>query len=181
MTGDAILTGLHILFATIWVGPQLLVAVAVVPALRGIDDERARLEAIQRFARRFNLVAWPAMLGLVITGGIKLADRLDEVRDAARALGGDTIYDVRWGYIFDVKIGMVIVAVALVALHSFVIGPRLVALQRRTLERAEAGAPAEVQALRKWSMALAGGGLLLSILVVIAAGFLAEDFALQGI
>lgn len=176
MTGDAILSGLHILFATIWVGPQLLVAVAVVPALRSVADERVRLEAIQRFGRRFNLVAWPAMLGLVITGGIKLADRIDEVK----AFGGGSIYNVRWGYLFDVKIGMVIAAVALVALHSFVIGPRLVALQRRTLERGEAGAPAEVKALRRWSMALAVGGLLLSILVVLAAGFLGEDFALRG-
>ena len=38
------------------------------------------------------------MLGLLITGGILVADCTDEVHDIARAVGGDNIYDVRWGY-----------------------------------------------------------------------------------
>jgi putative copper export protein len=54
---------LHILGATVWVGGQVALA-AVVPVLRrtgGADAARA-------VARRFQLVAWPAFVLLVVTG-----------------------------------------------------------------------------------------------------------------
>ena len=178
MTADAILTGLHVLFATVWVGPQLLVAVAVVPALRAIDDDRARVATLRRFTRRFNLVAWPAMAGLIITGLILESDRREEVE----AIAGGEIFDVRWGYIFSAKIAIVIVAVIAVALHSFVTGPRVLALLEAAAERSEAGAEGRAQRLRRWSVLLAVVGLLASLLVVIAAGFLQEEgFALRRI
>ena len=180
MTGDAILTGFHILFATIWVGPQVLVAAAVIPALHGISDDRTRIDVLDRFTRRFNLVAWPAMLGLLITGGILVADRIDEVRDIARAVGGDNIYDVRWGYIFGAKMALVALAVLMVALHSFLIGPTLVRLQRAAAERSEADGSDRARALRRWSVLLAVGGLIASIFIIIAAGFLEGAFALRG-
>ncbi|MCY3886205.1 MAG: CopD family protein [Chloroflexi bacterium] len=174
MTGDAILTGLHVLFATIWVGPQLLAAAAVVPALRAIDDDRTRLATLRRFTRRFNLVAWPAMAGLVITGLIMEAERRAAVEAIAAPFGGD-IFDVRWGYIFSAKMAIVLVAILAVALHSFVTGPRILALLEAAAERSEAGAQARAQRLRRWSVLLAVIGLLASLLTVIAAGFLQED------
>ena len=188
MTADAILTGLHLIFATIWVGPQLLVAAAVVPALRTIDDDRTRIATLRRFTRRFNLVAWPAMAGLIITGLILESDRREEVQAIAAPFGGE-IFDVRWGYIFSAKMALVVVAVVAVALHSFVTGPRILALleaaaerSEADAERSEADAEGPAQRLRRWSLILAVLGLLASLLVVIAAGFLQEDgFALRGI
>lgn len=181
MTADAILTGLHLIFATIWVGPQLLVAAAVVPALRTIDDDRTRIATLRRFTRRFNLVAWPAMAGLIITGLILESDRREEVQAIAAPFGGE-IFDVRWGYIFSAKMALVVVAVVAVALHSFVTGPRILALLEAAAERSEADAEGPAQRLRRWSLILAVLGLLASLLVVIAAGFLQEDgFALRGI
>ena len=178
MTVDAILIGLHILFATVWVGPQLLVAAAVVPALRGIDDDRIRIATLRRFTRRFNFVAWPSIAGLVITGAILESDRRGDIETFT---GGD-VFDVRWGYIFSAKIAIVIVAVAAVALHSFVTGPRVLALLEAAAERSEAGAEGRAQRLRRWSVLLSVVGLLASLLVVIAAGFLQEDgFALRQI
>ena len=53
---------LHVLAASIWVGGQLTLA-GLVPVLRPFDRE-VTLAA----ARRFNVVAWSAMLVLVITG-----------------------------------------------------------------------------------------------------------------
>jgi putative copper export protein len=59
---DTIRLFLHVLAATIWVGGQITLA-ALVPVLRrlGADIPRAA-------ARRFNQVAWPAFVVLVITG-----------------------------------------------------------------------------------------------------------------
>jgi putative copper export protein len=53
---------LHILAATVWVGGQLTLA-GLVPGLRKIDADAPRA-----VARRFNRVAWPAFLVLVVTG-----------------------------------------------------------------------------------------------------------------
>ena len=70
---------------------------------------------------------------------------------------------------------IVLVAILAVALHSFVTGPRILALLEAAAERSEAGAQARAQRLRRWSVLLAVIGLLASLLTVIAAGFLQED------
>jgi len=59
---DTIRLFLHVLAATVWVGGQITLA-ALVPVLRrlGADIPRAA-------ARRFNQVAWPAFMILLITG-----------------------------------------------------------------------------------------------------------------
>lgn len=51
----------HVLSACVWIGGQIVVA-AVVPMLRSIDGLAAAA------GRRFQLVAWPAFLLLLITG-----------------------------------------------------------------------------------------------------------------
>ena len=50
------------LAATVWVGGQLTLG-ALVPVLRGVGED-----APSRVARRFNRVAWPAFVVLVVTG-----------------------------------------------------------------------------------------------------------------
>lgn len=52
---------LHVLAATIWVGGQITLG-ALVPVLRGYEG----LTKIT--ARRYNMIAWPAFLVLVLTG-----------------------------------------------------------------------------------------------------------------
>src|SRR5437660_1789450 len=53
---------LHVLAATVWVGGQLTLA-GLVPGLRSISPDAPRA-----VARRFNMLAWPAYLALVVTG-----------------------------------------------------------------------------------------------------------------
>lgn len=59
---DTVRLFLHVLAATIWVGGQLTLA-ALVPVLR-----RMGANVTAGAARRFNQVAWPAFVVLVITG-----------------------------------------------------------------------------------------------------------------
>lgn len=54
--------GLHLLAATVWVGGQLMLA-GLVPTLRRIGGDAPHL-----VAQRFNLIAWPAYLLLLMTG-----------------------------------------------------------------------------------------------------------------
>ena len=59
---DTIRLFLHVLAATIWVGGQITLA-ALVPVLRRLGAEIPRAAA-----NRFNQVAWPAFVVLVVTG-----------------------------------------------------------------------------------------------------------------
>lgn len=53
---------LHVLAATVWVGGQLTLA-GLVPGLRALSAD-----APKTVARRFNRIAWPAFIVLVVTG-----------------------------------------------------------------------------------------------------------------
>jgi putative copper export protein len=53
---------LHVLAATVWVGGQLTLA-GLVPGLRSLSPD-----APKAVARRFNRIAWPAFVVLVLTG-----------------------------------------------------------------------------------------------------------------
>ncbi len=53
---------LHVLAATVWVGGQITLA-GLVPGLRAAAPDAPRLAA-----RRFNLLAWPAYVVLIVTG-----------------------------------------------------------------------------------------------------------------
>jgi putative copper export protein len=55
---------LHILAITFFVGGQLMLAIAVVPALRGRDEDTA----MRAVARRFGIASAVALLVLIATG-----------------------------------------------------------------------------------------------------------------
>lgn len=86
----------HLVAMAFFLGGQLLLAAAVVPALRG-DENREQLRAV---ARRFG---WGSLvaLGVLIATGSAMASHLD--------LWGDGT--------LHVKLGLVAVALVLVALH----------------------------------------------------------------
>jgi putative copper export protein len=62
VTANSIRLFLHVLAATIWVGGQFTLA-GLVPGLRTLSQDAPRV-----VARRFNRIAWPAFVVLVITG-----------------------------------------------------------------------------------------------------------------
>src|SRR2546426_9837873 len=62
ITSDAVRLFLHVLAATVWVGGQLVLG-GLVPVVR-----RAGGETVTAVARRFQLPAWPAWAGLLLTG-----------------------------------------------------------------------------------------------------------------
>lgn len=71
MTEWELLRWLHVLAMAFFVGGQLVLVAAVVPAFRGVED-RSRLQAI---ARRFGIGSLVALAVLLATG-IAMANRL---------------------------------------------------------------------------------------------------------
>jgi putative copper export protein len=90
-----VLLYLHILGATVWVG-GLIVVGALVPAIRGVTDDRAVIRAV---ARRFGIVSWIALAVQVVTGSLLLFDHV-------------------WSTTLSVKISLVMLSAILAAWHS---------------------------------------------------------------
>ena len=161
---EAINPWLHILAATIWVGPQVFLFVAAVPAIRTVEDAQVRARIMRVLTTRFGWLAWGAMLVLVITGVANLYEH---------ALSVEELFELNWGIIFQVKMTLVIATVALTALHTFVIGPRLLSLQESAADEAQ------VASARRVSIIVSSGNLLLALGILFTAALLDTTFALE--
>lgn len=163
---EAINPWLHILAATILVGPQFFLFVAAIPAIRTIEDARARAKAMRVVTTRFGYLAWGAIVVLVITG-------IGNLYEIAPVDVGK-INDINYGKIFMVKMTLLIIVVALMALHSLVLGPR----QMRMME--EGASEGDLASARRTSMMISGSTLLLTLAILFCAAMLHTDFALKG-
>ncbi|MCH7837176.1 MAG: DUF4149 domain-containing protein [Chloroflexi bacterium] len=155
---------LHILAATIWVGPQVFLFVAAVPAIRTVEDLQVRARIMRVLTTRFGWLAWGAMLVLVITGIANLYEH---------ALSVEELFELNFGIIFQVKMTLVILTVALTALHSFVIGPRLLSLQESAADEVQ------VASARRVSIIVSSVNLLLALGIIFCAALLGTTFALE--
>ena len=164
--GQSIVFWIHLLAAATWVGSQVFMFAAVVPALRAMGDEAARYRAVVVLNRRFAWLGWGALAILVLTG-INNAIREDDVFD----------FDVRYGWIFVAKLVLVAVVIALTAIHSYVLGPRLMALQEGGQARA-----AELSRMRRQSIQLSAVNLLASVVILFLVALLQNpEFSFERI
>ncbi|MEX1254649.1 MAG: DUF4149 domain-containing protein [Dehalococcoidia bacterium] len=162
---DAINPWLHILAATIWVGPQFFLFIAAVPAVRTIEDARQRAQVMRVITTRFGYLGWGALAVLVITG---IANVYEQDVDL------DILFDLNWGIIFQVKMTLLIVVVLLTAVHSFVIGPRMLQMSESVADEAQ------LASMRRVSMMISGSILLLSLAILFCAALLNSTYALEG-
>ena len=162
--GDAVNPWIHIIAATIWVGPQVFLFVAAVPAVRTVEDAQVRARIMRVLTTRFVYLVWGAMFVLVITGIGNLFEHNLEV---------DVLLDLNYGRILEVKIALVIATVALTALHSFVIGPRLLRLQESVADEAQ------IASTRRSSIIISASNLVLALGILFAAALLNTNFALE--
>ncbi|MCH8815896.1 MAG: DUF4149 domain-containing protein [Chloroflexi bacterium] len=161
---DAITPWIHVLAVTVWVGPQFMMFVAAIPAVRTIEDRRVRAKVMRTIVTRFGWLAWAAMAVIILTG----ISNIFQVQDIDPNVDiGST--DIRWFHWFSGKMLLVGVMMALTAVHTFVIGPRQLALNEKTdVDEAEAAR------LRRMSMIISGSALLLSIVVILFAMILSD-------
>jgi len=87
---------------------MLFIALILVPVARRVQDPLLRLDLISQTGKRFRTVGWIALGLLVATGVVILLRRPWLLRAPA----------------FQYKAGLVLLTLALSALHDFVLGPR---------------------------------------------------------
>ncbi len=162
---EAINPALHLLAAAVWVGPQVFLFVAAVPAIRTVEDAQVRARIMRVLTTRFGWLAWGAMLVLVITG----IGNLFEIAP----VDPEDINDINYGWILSVKIVLVVATIVLTAFHSFVIGPRMLRLQEGAADEAE------VASARRVSIIVSAGNLLLALGILFSAALLDTTVALE--
>ena len=155
---------LHILAATIWVGPQVFLFVAVVPAVRTVEDVQVRARLMRVLTTRFGYLAWGAMVVLVITGVGNLYEHPLDV---------DVLFDLNFGRIFEIKMTLVIATVVLTALHSFVLGPRVLKLQESVTDQAQ------IAPVRRLSIIVSSVNGVLALSILFMGALLGTTFALE--
>jgi putative copper export protein len=87
---------------------MLFIALILVPVTRRVQDPLLRVDLITQTGKRFKTVGWIALGLLVATGVVILLRRPWLLRAPA----------------FQIKAGLVVLTLALSALHDFVLGPR---------------------------------------------------------
>ena len=162
--GEAVNPWVHILAATIWVGPQVFLFVAVVPAIRTVEDMQARARAMRVLTTRFGYLAWGAMAVLVITGIANLYEHDLDI---------EALFDRNFGTIFEIKMTLVILTVVLTALHSFVLGPRVLRLQESVADEAQ------IATVRRLSIIISAVNGLLALAILFLGALLGTTFALE--
>jgi putative copper resistance protein D len=162
--GDAVNPWLHILAATIWVGPQVFLFAVAVPALRTVADVKERARLIRLITTRFGYLAWGAMAVLVVTGIGNLFENDRSIH---------YLFHHHFGAIFQVKMTLVAATVILTAVHSFVIGPRMLALQESVTDQSQ------IASMRRASIIISSINGLLALGILFCAALLNTDFALR--
>ncbi len=161
--GDAVNPWLHILAATIWVGPQVFLFAVAVPAVRTVADAKERARLMRLITTRFGYLAWGAMIVLIITGIGNVFEQHDR----------GYLFHHHWGTIFQVKMTLVVLTIILTAAHSFYFGPRMLALQESVTDESQ------IASMRRVSIIISAINGVLALGILFCAALLNTDFALR--
>jgi putative copper export protein len=106
---DVLVFWLHLTCASIWVGGSLFLGIVLAPMLGTIADSPAdRLALMLRIGRRFNRIALPSFIILIITG---------IYNSRAFMLQPNALIDSEYGIILLIKIVFVIVTLIIYVIH----------------------------------------------------------------
>jgi copper resistance protein D len=106
---DVLVFWVHLTCASIWVGGSLFLGIVLAPMLGTIAESPAdRLTIMLRIGRRFNRIALPAFIILIITG---------IYNSRALLLQPDVLVDSEYGVILLIKIIFVIATLIIYVVH----------------------------------------------------------------
>ena len=106
---DVLVFWVHLTCASIWVGGSLFLGIVLAPMLGTIAESPAdRLTFMLRIGRRFNRIALPAFIILIITG---------IYNSRALLLQPDVLVDSEYGIILLIKIIFVIATLIIYVVH----------------------------------------------------------------
>jgi putative copper export protein len=156
---QAILTWIHITCAAIWVGGSLFIGVVFAPILKKMSMPiEERLQLMIKVGRRFNKLAVPALIILMVTGIYQSHLILQK---------SDLLLESSYGNILVIKI---ILVVALIA--TFVIHVRVIRKDVEEKIMSKQISDNQLQVLRKKIIILGEITVVLSVIILFLAAVL---------
>ncbi|MGQ9632179.1 MAG: CopD family protein [bacterium] len=161
-----IIAWLHLLATVIWIGGMAFYVLVLIPSLAAIDPpQRGRLLGV--LIKRYAPIAWGSVILLIVTGVLITVNRA-----ALDALSRTAPYRI----VLAIKHVIVLAMVAIGAITSFVIGPKLMAPPPKPEEASSgpppAGPPPEVMKLQRRSATLGNINLALGVIVLLLTAIL---------
>ena len=156
---QAIITWIHLIAAAIWVGGSLFIGIVFSPLLKTMTDSvEERMQIMIRVGRRFNKVAVPSLIILMITG----------LYTSHTLIGKpELLVSTSYGTFLIIKIILVIALIIIYAIHVRVI--------RKDIEEkimSNQMPEPEIQKLRKKIIILGEITVVLSIAILFFASLL---------
>lgn len=150
---------IHVVLATILVGPQVLLFFAVTPASWLIEDDALRTQVVRVIARRFAVLAIAAIVGLVITGLFQYYN--DAV---VPPVVRENVNEYQFGPVFVIKMTLVTALVGLIIIHGVIFARRIAhvtaEVQAGRMERYD------LEQARRNSLLFSGLMILVSVAIV---------------
>lgn len=110
---QAIITWIHLVAAAIWVGGSLFIGIVFSPILKTISTSiEERIQIMIKVGKRFNKIAVPSLIILMITGLYNSHQLLSKP---------DLLMATSYGTFLAIKIGLVIALIITYAVHVRVI------------------------------------------------------------
>ena len=156
---QAIITWIHLIAAAIWVGGSLFIGIVFSPLLKTMTNSvEERMQIMIRVGRRFNKVAVPSLIILMVTGLYSSHVLLTKP---------DLLVATSYGTFLIIKIVLVIVLIIIYAIHVRVIRKDVEEkiMSNQMLE-------IEIQKLRKKIIILGEITVILSIAILFFAALL---------
>jgi len=156
---QAMLTWVHLVSASIWVGGSVFIGVVLAPLLRTMNDSvEGRMKTMIIVGRRFNLIAVPALVVLVATG---------LYNSHALLVRPEILLGTSYGTFLAIKVTLVIILIAVYITH-------VVVISKRVEDKIMAGlfSAQEIQRLRKKTIILGEVTVVISIAILFFAALL---------
>ena len=164
---EHLLPGLHVLFAAMLVGGQVLLFFAVIPSTWLIEDEGLRRRVTLVVARRFSMIVGVSLVGLVLTGLLQFSIDIFVPPDIRASM-----MDYHFGRVFVTKLVLVVALIAMIAVHGAVFGKRIAAIS----DAVQAGdmEQGELERARRNSLVFSAAMVLVSIALIFLGAALGD-------
>ena len=164
---EHLLPGLHVLFASLLVGGQVVVFFAVIPSTWLIDDEGLRRRVTLVVAHRFTGIVIVSLVGLVLTGLAQFYTDVFVPPDIR-----ENMTDFHFGRVFMVKMTLILVLMVLIGVHGAVFGQRIA----RISDAVQAGEmdQGDLEQARRTSMVFSALMVLVSIALIFLGAALGD-------
>jgi len=160
---QSIVTWIHLISASIWVGGSLFIGIVLAPLLKTMSNTlEGRLQIMMRVGRRFNKIAIPSLVILIITGIYSSQGIL---------IQPEFILSTNYGIILVIKIILVLTLIA-----TFIVHVKTINKETENKIMTNNLSETEIQKIRKRVIVLGQFTIALSIAILFMAAILDSGF-----